>query len=178
MATQDAGATTHHKPTNIAKDTPHPELKEHGKSPGSFLHQRGHATGFNRYFSARLLPMYPMIAAVGLGVGLAGYTMYHALIVSPEVHVFKDRRSGVPELEDPEEMHRRGVAYKHAFPLRSGAKADNAVVQNLHAFSLQPPVLPGDDAHPSRLGNTDFGPGSSPTKSFGPGAGSNQATKH
>jgi hypothetical protein len=163
MATQD-GPTSHSKPVNIAKDTPHAELNQPGKGNGSFLHQRGHGTGLNKYFSARLLPMYPMIGAVALGIGLAGYTMTRTLFWHPEVHVTKDRRSGVPEIEDPESVHKIGDAYRKSSPLRAVAKADNAPVQSLHAVMLQPPVLPGDDAHPSRLGHTDFGPGSSPVK--------------
>lgn len=55
MATHDAGTpTSHQKPTNIAKDTPHPELKQHGTKPGSFLNQQGRVAGLNKYFSARV----------------------------------------------------------------------------------------------------------------------------
>jgi hypothetical protein len=35
--------------------------------------------------SLQLLPMYPMIGAVALGIGLAGYTMTRTLFWHPEV---------------------------------------------------------------------------------------------
>jgi hypothetical protein len=36
--------------------------------------------------------------------------------------VTKDRRSGVPEIEDPESVHKIGDAYRKSSPLRAVAK--------------------------------------------------------
>ena len=97
--------------------------------------------------SKDLLPLYPMIVMVSLGIGLAISTMYRMLIRHPTLILAKGKRRGnpIPELGD-EDLNRHmsedvQVFYEKS-PYRTlGLKLPGPLMRLNHKFFHQPPQL-------------------------------------
>jgi hypothetical protein len=122
-------------------------IRRHPGSHSGPLQQRGGLTPLraNWWVRRELWPIYPLFGMVTLGVGLALWISSRHLTVAPEVYVSKNRRQGIPELNDPDDTHARAHFYANSSPLRHFS-------QNLASrepwrswLFHEPPHLPGDD---------------------------------
>ncbi|KAG0576436.1 hypothetical protein KC19_5G079600 [Ceratodon purpureus] len=91
------------------------------KGPGSFMHQQSNlATKNNKFLQPWLLPIYPMVGMVAIGVSLAVMTAYRELVVNPGVVLDKSKRTEeLPELHDQEWVMKMSRRYAEDSPLRS-----------------------------------------------------------